>query len=145
MLETIKAKLYEQYKVDDKIGLFFSLFDDKNILLASNGVISTDKPLEVLINLLYHGIVEKYPKCNHILIEIPWNIALQEDAKTLFNFSVAEYGICLVSPDDKKSGVLLPGTPGVFDMKTALSLVQKKFGLSGNVQIYTFTTDKISI
>lgn len=145
MLEEIKVKMFEKYKTDEKIGLFFSLFNDKNELLASNGVITTDKPLEALISLLYHGIVDKYPTCKHILAEVPVNITLQEDPNKLFSLSVAEYGICLISPTENKSWVLLPGTHGVFDMKSALSLVQKKFGLTGNVQIYTFTTDKVSI
>ena len=145
MLEEIKAKMFEKYRKDDKIGLFFSLYDDKNTLLASNGVLSTDKPLEELITILYHGIVQKYSTCKHVLAEVPSLLTLQKDASALLNSSVAEYGICLVDSEGKKSGILLPGTPGVFDMKSALNLVQKKFGLTGNVQIYTFTTEKISI
>jgi hypothetical protein len=72
-------------------------------------------------------------------------LKLQKDAATLLKSSVVEQGICLISSDDTKSGVLLPGTPGVNDMKTAITLVKEKFGLTGNVQIYTFASDKIMI
>lgn len=145
MLETIKTKILEKYKADEKRGLFFSLFDENNTLLTSNGVLATDKPLDQLIDLLYHGIVEKYPNCTYIVADFPWTLKLQKDAATLLNSSVTEQGICLISSDDTKSGVLLPGTPGIIDMKTAIGLVKEKFGLTGNVQIYTFTSDKIMI
>ena len=145
MLENIKTKILEKYKADEKRGLFLSLFDVNNTLLTSNGVLSTDKPLDQLIDLLYHGIVEKYPTCTYIIADFPGTLNLQNDATILLNSSVLEQGICLISPDDTKSGVLLPGTPGVTDMKTAITLVKEKFGLMGNVQIYTFTSDKIMI
>jgi len=145
MLETIKTKILEKYKPDEKRGLFLSLFDKDNLLLTSNGVLSTDKPLDQLIDLLYHGIVEKYPNCTYIVADFPGALKLQKDAATLLKSSVVEQGICLISSDDTKSGVLLPGTPGVNDMKTAITLVKEKFGLTGNVQIYTFPSDKIMI
>lgn len=145
MLETVKSKILEKYKTDEKRGLFFSLFDVNNTLLTSNGVLATDKPLDQLIDLLYHGIVEKYPTCTYMIADFPGTLTLQKDATTLLNSSVAQQGICLISSDNTKSGVLLPGTPGVTDMKTAITLVKEKFNLTWDVQIYTFTSDKIMI
>ena len=52
MLEEIKKLIYSKYKQEDKRWLFFSLFDEKWNLLISNGVLTTDKTLEDMINLL---------------------------------------------------------------------------------------------
>ena len=59
MLEEIKKLIYSKYKPEDKIWLFFSLFDDKWNLLISNGVLTTDKTLEDMINLLYNWMLKK--------------------------------------------------------------------------------------
>jgi hypothetical protein len=39
--------------------MFFSLFDKQNNLLFSNGVLETDKPMDKLIDTLYHGLMDK--------------------------------------------------------------------------------------
>jgi hypothetical protein len=40
---------------------------------------------------------------------------------------------------------MLPWTPDIPDMKTAISKIKAKFGLSGDVEMYTFKTEKITI
>ena len=59
MLEEIKKLIYTKYKAEDKIWVFFSLFDDKWNLITSNGVLTTDKTLEEMINILYNWIIKK--------------------------------------------------------------------------------------
>ena len=71
MLEEIKKLIYSKYKPEDKIWLFFSLFDEKWTLLISNGVLTTDKTLEDMINLLYNWILSKQEsKTKHIIIDV---------------------------------------------------------------------------
>ena len=108
MLEEIKLNIFKTHKPDEKIGLFLTLLDEKNTILTSSGVMETDKPLQELITILYNGIVQKHPSCKHIVAEVPSTLTLQKDAEQLLNLSVTEYGICLVSPETQKSGVLLP-------------------------------------
>ena len=59
MIEEIKKLIYTKYKPEDKIWLFFSLFDEKWDLLISNGVLITDKTMEETTNLLYNWILKK--------------------------------------------------------------------------------------
>jgi len=54
MIEKIKAELFKKYKNDEIRGLFFSLFDNSNNILFSNGVIKTDKTMDKLIDTLYY-------------------------------------------------------------------------------------------
>ena len=71
MLEEIKKLIYSKYKPEDKIWVFFSAFNEKWILLVSNWVITTDKTLEDLINLLYNWVLKNYEsKTKHIIIDI---------------------------------------------------------------------------
>ena len=70
MLEDIKKLIYSKYKPEDKIWVFFSLFDDKWNLITSNGVLTTDKTLEEMINILYNWIIKKEEaKTKHVIIK----------------------------------------------------------------------------
>ena len=110
MLEKIKAAIFTNHKPDEVSGVFVSLYDDKEILLASNGVVTTDKSLDVLIDMLYHGIVEKYPATHKLIAELVRTPTIQNDITQLLTLSPAEHGVLIISKNDQKSGVLLPGT-----------------------------------
>jgi len=59
MIEKIKSELFKKYKNDEIRGMFFSLFDAKNNLLFSNGVLKTDKTMDKLVDTLYYGLMDK--------------------------------------------------------------------------------------
>ena len=145
MLEAIKNAIYKTYKPTDQKYLFLSLFDGNKNLLASNGVIATDKPLDQLIDILYTGIVSKHPETQSIVVDIVLDIVPQTDIATLLTLSPAENGVVIVDKWDKKSGVMLPWTADIADMKTALNKIKDKYGLAGDVEMYTFKTEKITI
>jgi hypothetical protein len=63
----------------------------------------------------------------------------------LLNISVADNGIFMIDKNGEKSGVMLPWTAEAKDMKSALGLIKQKFWLSGDVEIYTFKTEKFTI
>lgn len=145
MLDAIKEAIYKKYKTEEQKWLFLSLLDGNKILLVSNGVIATDKPLGQLIDLLYNGIVAKHPETQIIIADIILDIIPQNDIATLLSISPTDNGILMINKSDKKSGVMLPWTADIPDMKTALTKIKTKFGLSGDVEMYTFKTEKINI
>ena len=144
MLEQIKKLIYSKYGANDKVGLFFSLFDEKGVLLASNGVLETDKTLDALIDLLYNGMIKPQElKAKNLVFDVIKSVQLQSDIPTFLKFSPKEYGILLTSTTDGKSGVLLPDTKGIDTMQQALASIKQKYQLSGNVAISTFQVDRM--
>lgn len=145
MLDAIKTAIYKKYKPEENRAIFLSLFDANKNLLVSNGVITTDKTLDQIITILYNAIVAKHPETQIITADIVTETTLQNDVATLLSISPTDNGVVILDKADKKSGVMLPGTPDIPDMKTAISKIKAKFGLSGDVEMYTFKTEKISI
>ena len=144
MLEEIKKLIYTKYGANDKVWLFFSLFDEKNVLIASNGVLETDKPLDALIDLLYTGMIKKQElKAKNLIFDVVTSLQPQSDVSAFLKLSPKEYGILLTATTDGKSGVLLPDTKGIDTMQQALSAIKQKYQLSGNVAISTFQTERL--
>ena len=96
MLEALKTVIFKSYKAEDQKCIFLSLFDGNKNLLASNGVISTDKPLGQIIDILYNGIVAKHPETTTIVADIVTEITPQTDVATLLGLSTAENGVVIV-------------------------------------------------
>ncbi|MDD3263132.1 MAG: hypothetical protein PHR61_04830 [Candidatus Absconditabacteria bacterium] len=145
MLDIIKTKLLSFYNKTDKLGLFFSLFDANNNLLLSNGVLTTDKPLPELVEILYHALLEKVEKSTKVIaIDIVKDIQLQPDIQKLLTLSPKDYGIFMINRQTNISGVVLPDTQGITDIKGALGLLKQKYNLTGNVEISSFTTRRIA-
>jgi hypothetical protein len=59
MIDKIKKELGKFYNLDESKGIFMSCFDKENNLILSNGVIVTDKKLNKVIDMIYHGLIEK--------------------------------------------------------------------------------------
>lgn len=145
MLELIKKTLYQYIKPDSITGLFFSLLDAQGTLMISNGVITTDKPAEQLIQIIYNGILSQHPGAKTVVCDIVNTLEEQQDTVKLLAFSPKEYGLAMSTVDNAKSGVILPDTSGVSDMKTALLSLKQKYQVTGNVIMYTFKTQRIVI
>ncbi|MDR2415307.1 MAG: hypothetical protein LBD75_01480 [Candidatus Peribacteria bacterium] len=144
MLEEIKKLLYTKYGANDRVGLFFSLFDEKGTLLASHGVVETDKNLDALIDLLYNGMIKKQElKVKNAVFDVVKPLQAQNDVAAFLKLSPKEWGILLISVKDGKSGVLLPDTKGIETMQQALASIKQKYQLSGNVAISIFQTEKL--
>jgi hypothetical protein len=144
MLEEIKKLIYSKYKPEDKIWLFFSLFDDKWKLLISNGVITTDKTLEEMINLLYNWILKKQEsKTNHIIIDIVNEITEQKDANAFLSMDPKTNWILLAETSWKKTGIMLPNMKWITSMKQAVAWIKSKYQLEWDVTISTFTVNEL--
>lgn len=140
MLEKIKDAIFAKYKKEDSKGLFFSVFDDKNVLILSNGALYTDKSLDDLIKTLYVGLVEKHVNAKTIVVDVVLETAKIIDSSELLKISLKDYGLLLMDQD--KSGVLLPDTKGVNSIQEWLKIIKEKNDLSNNVQIIKFKTDR---
>ena len=144
MLEEIKKLIYSKYKQEDKIWLFFSLFDDKWKLLISNWVLTTDKTLEEMVNLLYNWILKKQEsKTKHIIIDIVNNIIEQKDINTFLNMDPKTNWVLLAETTWEKTWIILPNTKWITSMKQAVAWIKSKYQLQWDVTISTFTVDEL--
>lgn len=144
-LDQVKAAIFAKYKPEEVRAIFLSLFDANKTLLFSNGVISTDKTLGQIVEILYNAIVAKHPETQTVIVDVVLETTVQTDVATLLALPTIENGVVMIDKIDRKSGVMIPGTDGIPDMKTALTKIKEKFGLAGDVEMYTFKTDKITI
>ena len=146
MLEQIKAELAKHCKPEEKKGLFFSLFDVHGKLLTSDGTIETNKKINELTDLIYNGLLIKHEHTTKtIVIDIIESYFQETDMVKLMGLPTKEFGIFLVNNETKKSWAILPNTKGVPDIKTAIGLIKQKYGISGNVSMYSFRTERITI
>ncbi len=143
MLEKIKEAVFKTYKKTDNLWLFISAFNDKNELLVSSGVISSDKELEQLIDTLYHGLIEKHKDITAAVIDVVTETAEVSDPKEIQNISLEEYGLLLIT--ENKSWILLPNTEWVTDISTALKVIKEKNWLEWNAKITKFKTDRFAV
>ena len=144
MLEEIKKLIYGKYKPEDKIWLFFSLFDEKWNLLISNGVLTTDKTLEELINLLYNWFIKKEEaKTKHIIIDIINWITEQKDVTAFLNMDPKTNWVLLAETSWEKTGLILPNTKWITSMKQAIAWIKQKYQLQRDVTISTYTVNEL--
>ena len=144
MLEEIKKLIYSKYKPEDKIWLFFSLFDDKWNLLISNWVLTTDKTLEDMINLLYNWMLKKEEaKTKHIIIDVVNEIVEQKDVAAFLNMDPKINGVLLAETTGDKTGLILPNTKWITSMKQAIAWIKSKYQLQWDVTISTFTVNEL--
>jgi len=146
MLEQIKAELTKHCKPEEKKWLFFSIFDVGGKLLASHGTVETDKTINELTDLIYNGLLAKHEHtAKTVVIDIIQSYIQETDVNKLLGLPTKDYGIFLVNTETKKSWAILPSTKWVNDVKTALGLIKQKYGISGNVSMYSFRTERVTI
>ena len=143
MLAKIKESIFQKYKKDEIRWIFFSIFDDKNLLLLSNWVFYTEKPLEELINTIYHWLIEKYKNISNIVVDIILDSEEVTSSEEIKNISIKDFWIILT--DKNKSWILLPNIKWINNIQEWLKAIKEKNNLSGNVKITKFKTDRFSI
>lgn len=145
MLEQIKKTLTTRYKLDDTKGVFLSVFDKKGNLLTSQGVLHTDKTLDSVVEKLYKGFAEDMLKnIGLITIDIVTSLFEETNISKIPTTSVKQYGFYVIDGNNK-SGVVLPNTKWVADAKNALFVLKQKYGISGKVKVFLFTTDRMIV
>ena len=144
MLEEIKKLIYTKYKAEDKTWVFFSLFDDKWNLIASNGVLTTDKTLEEIINILYNWIIKKEEaKAKHVVIDIVNKITEQKDVNVFLQMDPKTNWVLLAETTWNKTWVMLPNIKWITSMKQAIAWIKSKYQLQWDVTISTFTVNEL--
>ena len=144
MLEEIKKLIYTKYKPEDKIWLFFSLFDEKWNLLISNWVLTSDKSLEETINLLYDWIIKQQESnTKHIIIDVVNEITEQKDVAAFLNMDPKTNWILLAETQWDKTWVMLPNMKWITSMKQAVAWIKSKYQLQWDVTISTFTVNEL--
>ena len=146
MLEEIKKLIYTKYKAEDKIWVFFSLFDDKWNLIASNGVLTTDKTLEEMINILYNWIIKKEEaKTKHVIIDIVNQITKQKDVNAFLQMDPKTNWVLLAETTWNKTWVMLPNMKWITSMKQAIAWIKSKYQLQWDATISTFTVTELTL
>lgn len=146
MLNEIKTELAKHCKLEDKKWLFFSLFDINGKILISDGSIETDKTINELTDLIYNGLLIKHEHMTKtVVVDIIEPYFQETDMTKLLSLPTKDYGLFVVNDETKKSWAILPNTKGVPDIKTALGLIKQKYGISGNVSMYSFRSERITI
>ena len=146
MLEEIKKLIYTKYKAEDKIWVFFSLFDEKWNLITSNGVLTTDKTLEEMINILYNWIIKKEEaKTKHIIIDIVNEITEQKDVNAFLQMDPKTNWVLLAETTWNKTWVMLPNMKWITSMKQAIAWIKSKYQLQWDATISTFTVTELTL
>ena len=144
MLQEIKNLIYSKYKAEDKIWLFFSIFDENWTLIDSTWVVSTDKTLEELINLLYEGKIKQYEnKIKHMIISIVNGITEQTDINAFLQMDPITNWVILAETAWEKTWVILPNMKWITSMKQAVAWIKSKYQLQWDVTISTFTVNEL--
>ena len=144
MLDEVKKLIYTKYKPEDKIWLFFSLFDEKWNLLISNWVLTTDKTLEEMVNLLYNWVLKKEEtKTKYIIIDVVNEIVEQKDVNKFLNMDPRVNWVLLIETSWEKTWLILPNTKWITSMKQAIAWIKSKYQLQWDVTISTFTVNEL--
>ena len=77
-------------------------------------------------------------------IDIVTSIFEETNIGKIPDTSVRQYGFYVIDATNK-SGVILPNTKGVADAKNALYVIKQKYGITGKVKIFLFTTDRMIV
>ena len=146
VIEKIKTQIAQMLPLSSKTGLFVSAFDSSGNLLASNGVIKTDRSVEQLVDSFYQGILKKYEnQIKSLIFDFVDQLQLQNDPNTLVKLSMKVRGLFLVQSEGQNSGVLLPNTKGVDTIQQGLSFIKQKYNLQSQVSVFIFKTKRVQI
>jgi hypothetical protein len=89
MIDHIKEEIAKTYNLDTAKGIFMSVFDNQNNLILSNGVLKTDKPLDKVIEMIYHGLIEKHSETKKILCDIVITVDQKTTLEEMNNINLA--------------------------------------------------------
>ncbi len=79
-----------------------------------------------------------------ITIDIVTSLFEETNISKIPMTSVRQYGFYVIDGTNK-SGVILPNTKGIADAKNALFVLKQKYGISGKVKVFLFTTDRMIV
>jgi hypothetical protein len=96
MIDQIKKLVFATYKPSEVRGIFLSAFDNQSLLISSNGTLEPEKNLDQLIDLLYHGLIEKEKNVKTIVVDVILESSQEADIQQLQALNLQENGLCLI-------------------------------------------------
>jgi hypothetical protein len=146
MLEQIKTTLFPHYDSEEQKGLCITARNNQKKQLRSHGVIMTDKPMRILVEELYEEHVKPDLKnLTYLTIDTITDITQVQQADEIFSKNPKEYGFLLIDLEDDKSWSILPNTAGITTAKDAIFQIKQTHSLHGNVTVYVFRTERITM
>ena len=146
MIEKIKEQISKEYSLNETKGIFLSCFNQENELILSNGVLATNKSLWIVIDMLYHGIIEeKSNTIRTIVCDIVTQTQLLNTMDEINKIDISTSGIAISTIDYTKTWAVLPATQGLTSLSQMLEVVKQKNHIEGNVIIHSFQTNRIAI
>lgn len=146
MIEKIKEAISQQYSLEEMKGIFLSCFNKDGLLILSNGVLTTNKSLWTVVDMLYHGLIEeKMNTITKILCDIVTETQLLNTMDDINKIDMSKSGISISTLDYTKTGAILPGTEGITSLSHMLQIVKEKNHIEGNVIIHSFQSTRIEI
>lgn len=143
MIDRILSSLPKGYTRDSKTWVFLSWYTNERKLLLSQGMVTSQDPLESVLNSLW----EKYfipleKKVETVAMDIVTDSIEIHDLTTLNQYDAKEFGFVMIDTDDDLSGVMLPNTLWITDTKHALRAMKQKYALHGKVEVIAFRTHR---
>ena len=127
--------------------VFVSVFDGKQNMFLSKGVLQSSFDLQTTLTKLRHWFVASHSKKAKIMvIDLPQTIEKVNSPQQIAQIDPKEYGIAIhFLSEPVQLEWLLPNTKGVSDAKQALAYIKQKAGgrLLENVDVYRFTTNRL--
>ena len=145
-LDQISRLVREKVSLDDRRGIFCSFFRGTQ-LLTSQWVVFTDKPLRDIIETLYQWLWLDHAKlADRVAVDVVIDWTQQTSLNTILDLDLSLYGLCVATQDHSVSATMLPKTVWVTNVKIAVNAMKQKYPqLTGSINIYTFTTERLSV
>ena len=146
MLDRIKNTIFEKFWSEEKKWVFFSGYDSAKNLLFSHGVVHTDKSLRNVLEDVYKTHVQaRLDEARYLAIDVMLDIIEITNQDDIRDLSPKEFGFLVVDKEDETTGIMLPNTTWVDDVKTVLYTIKQKYGIHGKVTIYAFRTERFVV
>lgn len=146
MLKNIKEVLFKEVNPEDKKGLFLSVCNQKKQLMDSQWVLHTDMPFREVVDTVYTTVsAKKERSIYYVICDIVDDVINVTNDPKVLDLSVKEFGFATIDTEDELSGVILPDTAWVSDVKSALYSLKQKYGIHGKIEIFAFRTIRIVI
>lgn len=145
MLDLVKTEVAKNHKLLATKGVFFSLFDKDGTMVFSKGMVQADKSLGQIIDIFHHNFFAKLVDVQLVVVDIVTHLEELYSYDMLEKIDFTKNGVAVQQVEGEIWGVILPNTEGIADIKQLFSLLKKKNNLSGDIKVYLFQTDRISI
>lgn len=143
MLQLIKKSLEKQHSLKEHKGIFLSYFDKDWQLIGSHWVLTTNKSLWTVIDMIYQGIIKKSAESIvTVVCDVVGTIETLQTLDDIKEIDISKKWLSISSLDQSKSGVMLPQTQWIESVAQMIQAIKEKNNITGSTIIHSFTTEK---